>query len=108
MRRLGPDDWEISRQVRLTALAEAPYAFMSTLDREQRIRRAGLAAAARVADGCDVPGLGGRRARWHRDGKVDDPDDEFAVPGAWQLVGMWVDPAARGIGVADMLIGAVA
>ena len=31
-------------------------------------------------------------------GKTEDPDDEFAVPGAWQLVGMWVDPRARGHG----------
>ncbi|HEX9065031.1 MAG TPA: GNAT family N-acetyltransferase, partial [Streptosporangiaceae bacterium] len=32
----------------------------------------------------------------------------FAVPGAWQLVGMWVDPAVRGRGVAGPLVETVA
>ena len=108
IRRLGPDDWELSRRVRLAALAEAPYAFMSTLQREQGFeeqtwrQRLGSATAATFL-------------AWHEGeaagmatGKVDDPDDEFAVPGAWQLVGMWVDPLARGLGVADALIEAVA
>ncbi len=108
IRRLGPDDWELGRRVRLAALAEAPYAFMSTLERELgfddqvwRQRLGSPTAATFLA--------------WHDDepagtatGKVDDPDDEFALPGAWQLVGMWVDPRARGLGVADALIEAVA
>jgi len=41
-------------------------------------------------------------------GKVDDPADEYTVPGAWQLVGMWVDPRSRGLGVADELVETVA
>jgi GNAT superfamily N-acetyltransferase len=108
VRRLVPDDWEISREVRLTALAEAPYAFMSTLAREQRLeeqewrkRLSSPGAATFLACVDDAPA-------GTATGKVDDPDDPFTVPGSWQLVGMWVDPAARGTGLAEQLIEAVA
>ena len=108
VRRLGTDDWEISRQVRLTALAEAPYAFMSTLAREQRfdeqVWRQRLSSPTAATFHAWVDGTPAGTAT----GKIDDPDDEFAVPGSWQLVGMWVDPRARGSGVADRLIEAVA
>jgi GNAT superfamily N-acetyltransferase len=108
VRRLGPDDWEISRHVRLTALAEAPYAFMSTLAREQRFdeqewrRRLSSPTAATFLAWVDANPAGTAT------GKVDDPDDEFTVPGSWQLVGMWVEPGARGTGLAERLIDAVA
>ena len=108
IRRLVPDDWELSKRVRLAALAEAPYAFMSTLERElgfdDQVWRQRLGSATAVTF-----------LAWHEGepagtatGKAEDPGDEFAVPGAWQLVGMWVDPLARGLGVADALIEAVA
>ncbi len=108
IRRLSPQDWELSRRVRLAALAEAPYAFMSTLERELGFeeqvwrQRLGSPYAATFLAWHDGEPAGTAT------GKVDDPDDEFAVPGAWQLVGMWVDPCARGLGVADALIEAVA
>lgn len=108
IRRLGPDDWEVSRHVRLAALADAPYAFASTLERERGFgeqvwrQRLGSPSAATFLAWVDGEPAGTAT------GKVDDPGDEFAVPGAWQLVGMWVDPAARGLGVAGLLVSTVA
>ena len=108
IRRLEPADWKLSRRVRLAALAEAPFAFMSTLERELGFEdrvwrdRLGSATAATFLAWHDGEPAGTAT------GKVEDPDDEFAVHGAWQLVGMWVDPRARGLGVADALVEAVA
>jgi ribosomal protein S18 acetylase RimI-like enzyme len=108
VRRAGPDQWLVYRDLRLAALAEAPQAFSSTLERELAFddqvwqqRLGSLAAATFLAwDSDQVVGMA--------TGKPEDPDDEFAVPGAWQLVGMWVSPAMRGTGVAGALVEAVA
>ncbi len=106
IRRLAPAQWQVYRQVRLAALGEAPFAFSSTLDRElgfdEQVWRQRIGSAATFLAWLDGQPAGTAT------GRVDDPDDEFAVPGAWQLVGMWVDPAARGTGVADKLVTAVA
>jgi ribosomal protein S18 acetylase RimI-like enzyme len=108
VRRVRPEEWQVYRQVRLAALAEAPGAFMSTLEREQgfgediwRQRLGSISAATFIAwrDG---------KPTGTATGKIDDPTDEYAVPGAWQLVGMWVDPRSRGMGVADELVQTVA
>src|SRR5262249_62170143 len=107
-RRVHREEWRVYRHVRLTALAEAPYAFMSTLEREQafgediwRQRLASPTAATFIAwrDG---------EASGTATGKLDGSADEYAVAGAWQLVGMWVDPSARGTGIAGELVEAVA
>ncbi|MDP4332775.1 bifunctional GNAT family N-acetyltransferase/class I SAM-dependent methyltransferase [Curtobacterium sp. A7_M15] len=103
LRRVTADDWETWRPVRLAALADAPGAFGSTL-----------------ADWADAP-----EHRWRTrlsiPGALDllahAEDDSVvgmaggvpgSVPGTAELISMWVDPAARGRGVAAALIRAVA
>jgi len=106
--RVGPDGWQVYRRVRLASLADAPYAFMSTLERERAFaddlwrQRLGSATAATFLAWQDGEPVGTAT------GKAENPGDEHGVPGAWQLVGMWVDPVARGLGVADALVAAVA
>jgi GNAT superfamily N-acetyltransferase len=108
VRRAGPDQWRVYRDLRLGALAEAPYAFSSTLERElafddriwQQRLGSGGAATFLAWDDDQVVGMAS--------GKRENPDDEFAVPGAWQLVAMWVSPSVRGTGVAAALVEAVA
>jgi GNAT superfamily N-acetyltransferase len=108
VRRAHPEEWQVYRQVRLAALAEAPYAFMSTLEHEQAFgeeiwrQRLGSPIAATFIAWRDGEPAGTAT------GVVDNPGDEHAVPGAWQLVGMWVDPDVRGLGVAGELVEAVA
>jgi GNAT superfamily N-acetyltransferase len=109
IRVLTPDDWPLWRQLRLAALAEAPYAFGSVLadwqgegDREERWRerleRAGSHNMIALLDGRPVGMSSG----------VPADDDEPDVSGrAAELVSMWVTPEARGRGVADRLIDEV-
>lgn len=104
--RLVPEQWAVYRQVRLAALTDAPSAFSSTLDREMafedKLWRQRIGSAATYLAWRDGQPVGTAT------GIVDDPGDAFAIPGAWQLVGMWVASGARGLGVADKLVEAVA
>lgn len=102
LRRLTVGDWPLWRELRLAALAEAPYAFSSRLadwqgegDTEQRWR-------ARL----EIPGavnfvavLDGRPAGMASGVPAGDRSAE--------LISMWVSPAARGRGVGDQLVAAV-
>ena len=98
VRRLEPDDWQLWRDVRLAALADAPYAFGSTLAYEQgfdearwrrRLTRTTGMSAAAFLDGNPV----GIISCWIPDGT----DLVF-------LVALWVAPAARGHGAGDALV----
>lgn len=92
--RLTGDDWATLRDVRLAALADAPYAYGSTLGTEEAFTEADwrdrLARAAWVvaSDGERHVGLIGA----FLDG--DTP----------MLVAVWVRPGCRGLGVGDALI----
>lgn len=106
VRRVIPAEWATYREVRLTALADAPYAFSSTLNRElgfgeqlwrQRIETSTTFLAWR--NGQPV----GTAA-----GLADGGDDAHRVPGSWQLVAMWVSPQVRTLGVADALVEVIA
>jgi ribosomal protein S18 acetylase RimI-like enzyme len=103
LRILTPDEWPVWRELRLAALAEAPYAFGSRLeqwqgdgDRPERWRdRLAIPGSYNV-----VAVLDGRPL-----GMVSGvPTDE---PGVAELISMWVDPEARGRGVGDHLIQVV-
>lgn len=104
-RLLRPGDWRIFQQVRLAALADAPEAFSSTLERErgfteQRWRRR-LETAATVLAWLDGHPVGTAT------GRAEDTAEPYSVAGAWQLVGMWVAPGARSSGVADLLVARI-
>lgn len=100
VRELTPDDWAIWRDLRIAALAEAPYAFHSRLEdwlgAGESAWRERLAAPGRhlVADvdhrpagmACAVP-----------------PDPA----GVADLLSLWVAPHGRGRGVGDALVAAV-
>jgi ribosomal protein S18 acetylase RimI-like enzyme len=98
VRRLAPDDWELWRDVRLESLADAPYAYGSTLDRERafdeatwRSRLNGETGVAVVATlGPDAVGVMA---------VYTPPGEGWAM-----LVAAWVCPTARGRGVGDALV----
>jgi GNAT superfamily N-acetyltransferase len=110
IRRVLPDSWAVLRHVRLAALAEAPYAFGSTLSGSinrpaQHWRDRITAWPHFIAWAGDEPvGLAAA---------IDEPvgrDGEQAGAGAsgeWQLISVWVSPQARGQGVAGRLVAAV-
>jgi ribosomal protein S18 acetylase RimI-like enzyme len=94
-RRLTGDDWRTLRDVRLAALADAPYAYGSTLEGElplpeakwrNRIETASWVLAVQNAENAGLVGV------------YLQPDD---TP---MLMSMWVSPAHRGHGVGDALI----
>ena len=106
VRKLTASDWQALRAARLAALAEAPYAFGSTLAREQAFdeeiwrSRAGSGRTFGAFDGAAIVGLA-----------TGFPDDTEHAPAdrqpGWHLVGMWVAPGWRGQGIADRLVEAV-
>ncbi|WP_371494368.1 GNAT family N-acetyltransferase [Kitasatospora sp. NBC_00374] len=97
VRRLAAEEWTGYREVRLAALADAPEAFGSTLAREQAftedVWRGRLLARNTLVAERDGESLG-------LVGIVP------AGPGQAELVSMWVHPAARGLGVGDLLVRA--
>jgi len=106
-----PDQWELIREVRLRGLSEAPEAFCSTTQREVALgeedwrARAGRSHLVLAFPGTDdVPGENDDFAAIGTASGVPDPHEA----GGRELVGMWVDPSSRGVGVADALIDEIA
>ena len=100
LRRLGPDDWRLFRELRLQALAEAPDAFSATLadwcgarDVEERWRSRLVSVPFNL-----IVRLDGAAAGMISAMRVD--------PERIELLSMWVAPWARGRGVGDALVGA--
>lgn len=95
LRRLGPDDWEDFRDVRLRSLADSPDAFCSTLAREHAFGeddwRQRLGGPVYVVDDPHPVAVGGIF-------------DNGGTPHVW---GMWTDPAHRGRGHARRILDAL-
>jgi ribosomal protein S18 acetylase RimI-like enzyme len=96
--RVDGSNWQVYREVRLAMLRGAPRAFWTTYDealaRTDEEWRA-MVERSRVwlamAGGRAVGSVGSFRL-------PDQPEDECV------LVGMWVDPSARGLGVGEQLV----
>lgn len=93
---IGPENWRDIRDIRLRSLADSPEAFTSSVQREsaydeQRWRE--LAASGRwfVADDGGPVGVAVGVAGWSGDSSKRE------------LVGMWVEPSHRRLGVASAL-----
>jgi GNAT superfamily N-acetyltransferase len=105
VREVTQDDWEVLRDVRLTALAEAPDAFGSTRAREAAFteeqwrgrfsERSVTYFAHREPRPPVSTGPVGLAGVYVEDGTAD-------------LVSMWVRPPGRGLGVGEALVAAAA
>ena len=99
VREISADDWELMRDVRLAALAEAPYAFGSTYAREvafgepQWRGRISDRSVTYLAYTDPVESPAGLAGVYVEDGVAD-------------LVSMWVRPGSRGQKVGEALIEA--
>jgi ribosomal protein S18 acetylase RimI-like enzyme len=98
IRAFGEEEWQVLRRVRLTALADSPGAFGSTLAAEEafdearwRSRTSSMIAALA---GDEAVGLAG---------SFVDP----AAPDVVELVAMWVSASRRGAGIGRALVEAV-
>ena len=97
IRQARPDEWRLSRDIRLRALADAPDAFCSTLERELGFDED--AWRSRLERARTVGAWEGDAAVGTATGKPDPHED-----GGREIVAMWVDPAYRSSGVATALI----
>ncbi|MER7072821.1 GNAT family N-acetyltransferase [Terrabacter sp. NPDC000476] len=98
--RIGPDDWETFREVRLRSLSDSPAAFGSrhedwvdAPEERWRARLTDVPLTLVATDGEAVVGVAS-----------GSPEGERWV----ELISMWVAPEVRGTGVARALIDAVA
>lgn len=96
---LAAEDWQAWRRLRLRALSEAPYAFESTFEEWAH------APEERWRDRLNMPDSHNLVASI--DGVAVGMATGASFDGVYELIGMWVAPAARGRGVGDALIAEV-
>jgi len=105
VRRIEPDDGPLLAELRLRALADAPYAFSTTLaEASQQTDDDWAELARRRADG-DREAAFFAYLGEHPVGMVAGYAHDDARP--VDLISMWVDPGARRRGAARALIQAV-
>jgi ribosomal protein S18 acetylase RimI-like enzyme len=107
MRNFEVDDWATLRDLRLRALADAPDAFGSTLEAEERMSEADW--IGRAAPPADSPPCINLIAELG-----EEPVGlayaclDAADPGRANLYAMWVDPSARRSGLGRAIVERVA
>jgi GNAT superfamily N-acetyltransferase len=106
VRRLRADEWRQFRDLRLEALRDAPLAFGSTYEREaafggDRWQQQATAAEAGIGEVAFVAVADERHVGMAR-GYQGFSDDANRRPVTW-LIGVYVDPAWRGHGLAGRL-----
>lgn len=101
LRAMTADDWQQWRPVRLAALADAPEAFGSRLVDWADAPESRWRTRLSIPGALDLVAYDGEHAVGMASGVSGEGDRA-------ELISMWVDPAARGRGVADALIDAVA
>jgi len=104
LRTVRPDDWTIWRDLRLAALAEAPYAFGSTLAQWQDQAEERWRARLAIPGSHNVVAVVDGRAVAMASGVPAQQPDSVERPDSVELISMWVSPAVRGRGVGDRLI----
>jgi len=101
IRRATVADWEVVREIRLHSLRDAPQAFCSVLEVEQKFDDQSW--LDRITRSAIFLAWSGGKPVGTVAGTIDTHEE-----GSREFVGMWVDPVARGAGVASVLIDAVA
>jgi ribosomal protein S18 acetylase RimI-like enzyme len=104
IRTIRPDEWRDLRDLRLRALADAPDAFGATLEEEAASTDDAWQHRADRPDGTMIVAVDdtGRFVAMGSGGPAPDTVDFAAI------YGMWVDPSARGQGIGQGIIRALA
>jgi len=98
------DEWSALRDVRLRALAEAPYAFGTRYDEaRERPERWWIEWAARSCEGDGQAFF----VAWDDEDPVGIAGTYLEDDGQRWLISMWTEPAFRARGVGRALVGAV-
>ncbi|HET6918090.1 MAG TPA: GNAT family N-acetyltransferase [Jiangellaceae bacterium] len=100
VRRIGPEDWMLLRDLRLRALSDSPAAFGSTYEGERPLTEADWRERLTRPGRLSLVALLGDQPAGIAGGHVEEA-------GHVEVVSMWVVPSARGRGVGDALVDEV-